>query len=93
MVIISKRIYQNYYLQVSIVLFIFIFSIGIGPLPWIMIGELFPEECKSASASLAAMVNWMTAFTTAKTVTNIQESNSDMRSPQGYFSAAATNRW
>ena len=67
--------------------------IGICPLPWMMNGEIFPEECKSASASLAAMVNWMTAFTTAKTVTNIQESNSDMRSPQGYFSAAATNRW
>ena len=37
-----------------------------------MIGELFPEECKSASASLAAIINQLMAFTTAKTVANIQ---------------------
>ena len=45
-----------------------------------MIGELFPEECKSASASLAAIINQLMAFTTAKTVANIQGSNSDFRS-------------
>ena len=88
-----KRVYENYHFQVSIMLFIFFLSIGIGPLPWIMIGELFPEECKSASASLSAIVNQLMAFTTAKTVTNIKGSTiSDISSlAQGYFSTAATN--
>ena len=53
-------------------LFIFIFSIGVGPLPWVIIGEIFPEECKSASASLSAVVNQLMAFITIKTVANIQ---------------------
>ena len=53
-------------------IFIFFMSIGIGPLPWIMIGELFPEECKSASSSLSATANQLMAFTTAKTVANMQ---------------------
>ena len=59
-------------LQVSIMLFIFFFSIGIGPLPWIINGELFPEECKAASASLSAVVNFFMAFAVSKTVVNLQ---------------------
>ena len=62
-------------------LFIFIFSIGIGPLPWVIIGEIFPEECKSASASLSAVVNQLMAFITIKTVANIQVSLSALKSP------------
>ena len=53
-------------------LFIFFFSIGIGPLPWVINGELFPEECKAASASLSAVVNFFMAFTVTKTVVNLQ---------------------
>lgn len=53
-------------------LFIFFLNIGIGPIPWMINGELFPEECKSASASLSTVVNWLMAFTTTKTVVNLQ---------------------
>ena len=59
-------------LQVSIILFIFFLNIGIGPIPWMINGELFPEECKSASASLSTIVNWLMAFTVTKTVVNLQ---------------------
>ena len=53
-------------------LFIFFLNIGIGPIPWMINGELFPEECKSASASLSTVVNWLMAFTVTKTVVNLQ---------------------
>ena len=59
-------------LQVSIILFIFFLNIGIGPIPWMINGELFPEECKSASASLSTIVNWLMAFTVTKTVVYLQ---------------------
>ena len=53
-------------------LFIFFLNIGIGPIPWMINGELFPEECKSASASLSTIINWLMAFTVTKTVVNLQ---------------------
>ena len=53
-------------------LFIFFLNIGLGPIPWMINGELFPEECKSASASLSTVVNWLMAFTVTKTVVNLQ---------------------
>ena len=53
-------------------LFIFFLNIGIGPIPWMINGELFPEECKSASAPLSTVVNWLMAFTVTKTVVNLQ---------------------
>ena len=66
------HIYDFAIFQVSIMLFIFFLNIGIGPLPWMMNGELFPEECKSASASLSTVVNWLMAFIVTKTVVNLQ---------------------
>ena len=53
-------------------LFILFISIGIGPLPWMMNGELFPEECKSASSSLSTATSNLMAFTVTKTVVNLQ---------------------
>ena len=46
--------------------------IGIVPLPFMMNGELFPEECKSAAASLSTATVWLVGFTVSKTVVNLQ---------------------
>jgi hypothetical protein len=45
---------------------------GIGPLPWMMNGELFPEECKATSSSIATAINWLTAFLVTKFTVNLQ---------------------
>ena len=46
--------------------------IGICPLPFMMNGEIFPEECKSAASSLSTATCWLTAFIVSKTVVNLQ---------------------
>ena len=42
--------------------FIASFNIGFGPLPWVMMAELLPNESKSWASGLAASVNWILVF-------------------------------
>lgn len=50
----------------SVALFIVVFSIGFGPIPWLMMGEIFPANIKGPASSLAASLNWIFAFTVTK---------------------------
>lgn len=50
----------------SLILFICMFSIGFGPVPWLMMGELFSHEIKSIASSLCGTTNWMLAFIVTK---------------------------
>lgn len=46
----------------SLVLFIISFSLGFGPLPWMIMGELFAPEIKGVASGLAVMCNWALVF-------------------------------
>ena len=50
----------------SLILYKFFFSIGYGPLPWVMNGEFFPLEAKGLSSSIATAFNWFCAFLVSK---------------------------
>lgn len=50
----------------SFAAFIVIFSIGFGPIPWLMVGELFTSKMKSAASAVTAMCNWTLAFLVTK---------------------------
>lgn len=39
------------------------FSSGLGPIPWVLMGELFPPRGKGAAASAATAVSNLAAFT------------------------------
>lgn len=47
---------------VSVVLFIISFSVGYGPIPWLMMGELIMPDKRSIATTLSVMVNWVCAF-------------------------------
>jgi SP family facilitated glucose transporter-like MFS transporter 8 len=38
------------------------FSIGVGAIPWLIIGEIFPANVKAIAGSLATASNWIFAF-------------------------------
>lgn len=57
----------------SLMIFIAGFSIGFGPVPWMMNGELFSAEAKSVGASLATATNWICAFIISKFYPNLEE--------------------
>lgn len=46
----------------SILVFIVFFSIGFGPVPWLIMAELFTEDVKSVAGSIAGTSNWFSAF-------------------------------
>ncbi|XP_074106844.1 facilitated trehalose transporter Tret1 isoform X1 [Cotesia typhae] len=57
----------------SICLFIILFSLGFGPIPWMMMGEIFDNQVKSVAGSSACLFNWLMAFVVTKFFSDIQD--------------------
>lgn len=52
------------YLSVaSLVLFIMMFAIGPGSIPWFITAELFDQSARPYAVSLAILVNWLANLT------------------------------
>ncbi|XP_076288857.1 facilitated trehalose transporter Tret1-2 homolog [Lasioglossum baleicum] len=56
----------------SICVFVIMFSFGFGPLPWMMMGEIFAPEVKGVAASSAGLLNWLMAFLVTKFYTDLK---------------------
>lgn len=50
----------------SLCVFIIMFSIGYGPIPWAVMPELLPANIKGTASSIAGVVNWICAFLVTK---------------------------
>lgn len=57
----------------ALCVFIIMFSIGFGPVPWLMMGELFASDVKGVAGSIAGTSNWVLAFIVTKTFVNMKE--------------------
>ncbi|KAG7170314.1 Facilitated trehalose transporter Tret1-like 11, partial [Homarus americanus] len=57
----------------SLIVFITAFSIGYGPIPWIMMGELFYPNVKEAVGSMATTLNWTFVFIITFTFEPLQD--------------------
>ncbi|XP_063608767.1 facilitated trehalose transporter Tret1-like [Penaeus indicus] len=57
-----------------LVLFVSAFSVGFGPIPWLLLGELFSPEVKDVAVSLVQVINWSTAFLTTLIFAPLQTS-------------------
>jgi MFS family permease len=40
---------------------VFVFGLGLGPLPWFVVPELFPDDVRSAAMGVVQAVNWALA--------------------------------
>uniref|UniRef100_A0A7M5V377 Major facilitator superfamily (MFS) profile domain-containing protein n=1 Tax=Clytia hemisphaerica TaxID=252671 RepID=A0A7M5V377_9CNID len=49
---------------VCILCFIAMFSIGWGPLPWLLMSELFPIKTRGIATTIVTLSNWLFVFTT-----------------------------
>ncbi|XP_008560800.1 facilitated trehalose transporter Tret1 isoform X1 [Microplitis demolitor] len=58
---------------VAICTFIILFSLGFGPIPWMMMGEIFDSQVKSIAGSSACLFNWLMAFIVTKFFSDIQD--------------------
>ncbi|EDW70801.1 facilitated trehalose transporter Tret1-2 homolog isoform X1 [Drosophila virilis] len=57
----------------SLCIFMIMFSIGYGPVPWLMMGELFATDIKGFAGSIAGTTNWVLAFVVTKTFKNLND--------------------
>ncbi|XP_029710984.1 facilitated trehalose transporter Tret1-like [Aedes albopictus] len=57
----------------ALCLFIAMFSIRYGPIPWLMVGELFSNNVKAYVSPLAGVFNWLLAFLVTKVFTNLRD--------------------
>ncbi|XP_055908065.1 facilitated trehalose transporter Tret1 isoform X2 [Eupeodes corollae] len=58
---------------VSLCVFIVMFSIGFGPVPWLMMGELFASDIKGVAGSIAGTTNWVLAFIVTKAFLSLKD--------------------
>ena len=42
--------------------YVWFFEIGLGPIPWLIVAEMFPANSRPTAMSVATMVNWMFSF-------------------------------
>ena len=56
----------------SIVLFTVAYSMGMGPLPWLLNAELFAKEAKAPCSSICASFNWVCSFLVVKFSPNLE---------------------
>uniref|UniRef100_A0A182Q863 Facilitated trehalose transporter Tret1 n=1 Tax=Anopheles farauti TaxID=69004 RepID=A0A182Q863_9DIPT len=55
----------------AFVVFVVGFSLGFGPIPWLMMGEILPGKIRGSAASVATAFNWSCTFVVTKTFTDI----------------------
>lgn len=58
---------------VSLVLFIIGFSIGYGPIPWLMTAEIPPSASRSYTSAIATAANWTFAFLITKNFESVKK--------------------
>lgn len=46
----------------SLIAFVILYCIGFGPLPWAVLGEMFPANVKSFASTLVATTCWVLGF-------------------------------
>ena len=49
-----------------LILFIATYTIGLGPLPWLMTNEIMPSRFRGLGSSVAAFTNWSMSFVVTK---------------------------
>ena len=56
----------------SLCCFIVGFSLGIGPIPWLLMSEIFPTKIRGVASGIATQVNWLGVFIIIKFYVNME---------------------
>lgn len=58
---------------VSLIGFVILYCVGFGPLPWAVLGEMFPPNIKSVASSITTSVCWVIGFAVTKWFTALED--------------------
>lgn len=56
----------SFFPLLSLTVFIVAYNSGFGPLPWVMLGEVFPSRIKVFASSVVSCISWSLAFVLTK---------------------------
>jgi MFS family permease len=73
--------HAGYLALVGLLVYIASFAVGLGPVFWLMISEIFPIGVRSTAMALCTVANWAANFVVAQTFLTV----SDAISRQGVF--------
>lgn len=78
--VIDKEVLDNMsFLPIfAISMFIIVFSLGFGPIPWMIASEISPNEIKSTLSSVGGTFNWFLAFIVTKFYGDLTKNNTDV---------------
>jgi Sugar (and other) transporter len=65
------------------------FAIGLGPVFWLLISEIYPLTIRGAAMSVATIANWAANFVVTISFLSIKNAIGGM----GYFSCSVPSRW
>ncbi len=57
----------------SLIIYVAAFSLGWGPIPWLMMAELFPLRVRGPACSACTMLNWTCSFIVTKEFSDMQK--------------------
>lgn len=49
------------------ILYVSAYSLGVGPVTWVLVGEMFPQAARDKAAAIISVLNWFLAFVITKT--------------------------
>ncbi|XP_011158174.1 facilitated trehalose transporter Tret1 isoform X2 [Solenopsis invicta] len=61
----------KWFALIPLCVFLVLFSFGFGPIPWMMMPEIFAPEVKGVAGSSACLFNWLMAFVITKFYTDM----------------------
>jgi MFS transporter, SP family, galactose:H+ symporter len=62
----------------SLALYIASFAIGLGPIFWLLISEIFPLKIRGQASSIATMANWLSNFVVSLTFLSLLKGLGDV---------------
>ena len=57
---------------IALMVYVVSFSLGYGPIPWLMMGEIFPSRIRGPAAAISTAFNWTCTFIVTKTFMGLQ---------------------
>lgn len=57
-----KGFISNYFSLIGLMMFVCSFAVGLGPIPWLIVAEMFNAKYVATAMSLACIVNWLCNF-------------------------------
>jgi len=67
--------------MIFIMIYLAFFSLGVGPVPWLVCSEIYPAQVREIAMSLSTLVNWLSAFAVTAALAPLQGAIG----PQGVF--------